>query len=243
MKLPEHEREAHRQAFQAMNVGEKAEYIFAYYKLPLVIALVVIVFLVTVIYRTATHKNEVLYTAYANVVIEEEANGVLTEGYLESAEIDTRRNQVYCYQGLYLTTDASLADHEYAYASRLKLLAAIESEELDVIFMDRQAYDLLSNSGILLDLGPLLQGQDATSTQLAEHLVSNDVIIEDNMIEVNLSEADTYEAVTREEANAIDVSSSRLFGGYTGEVYVGVVANSPRVEESFDYIVYVLGLE
>ena len=243
MKLPEHELQAHRDAFRAMSVGEKAEYIFDYYKLPLVIALVVIVFTVTVIYRTVTHKNEVLYTAYANAVIEEPANETLTDGYLEYSGIDTRRNQVYCYQGLYLTGDPNLVNHQYAYASRLKILAAIEAQELDVVIMDRQAYDLLSNSGMLLDLAPILQGQDATSSLLREHLVSNDVILEDNRIEVDLSEADEYVAVTREDANAIDISSSGIFDGFTGEVYVGIIANTPRLETSLDFIAYVLGLQ
>ena len=238
MKLPEHEIRAHRDAFKAMSLGEKAEYIFAYYKLPLVIALIVVVFLVTVTYRTVTHRDEVIYVAYANVVIEEDANAALTDGYLAHAGIDARHNQVYCYQALYLTDSASTPDHQYAYASRLKLLAAIEAAELDIVIMDRQAYDLLSHSGMLLDLSALLAEHDEVSDLLSPYLVSNEVIIEDNQIEVDLNEADTYEAVTREDVNAIDISSTPLFNGFTGEVYVGVITNSPRIDTVVDYLCY-----
>ena len=83
MKLPESEREFNRAAFRAMSIPEKADYIFAYYKLPLVLILIALIAIGSAIHQIVTHKDAVLYAAYLNVVPDEETDSTLTGGYLE----------------------------------------------------------------------------------------------------------------------------------------------------------------
>ena len=94
MKLPESEREFNRAAFRAMSVAEKADYIFAYYKLPLVLILIAAVALGSVIYRAVTHKDAVLYAAYCNVVPNSESDAALTEGYVAAIGSNPAKNAV-----------------------------------------------------------------------------------------------------------------------------------------------------
>ncbi|MBR1828986.1 MAG: hypothetical protein IJ781_05685, partial [Atopobiaceae bacterium] len=84
MELPEHERRAHREAFRKMSLAQKAEYIFAYYKLPLVLAFIALVAVGSVLHQRLTTKDALLYVGMANVSVNEEAERVLTSDYVEA---------------------------------------------------------------------------------------------------------------------------------------------------------------
>ena len=240
MKLSEQERAVIRESFQTMTVVQKLDYIFEYYKPALLAVAIALIILSSVAYRTITHKDVLLYTAYANIAVGDTLDTALNEGFVRATGDNPRKNEVYLYRGLYLSQDASQENHEYAYASQLKVLATIANQQLDALLMNREAYDLLSASGYLLPLEELLEQDSALSTQLAARLTSNTVILEDNAIEYNLNETDTYHAVTEEVVNGIDISSFPLFdrAGFSGDVYFGVIGNSPRLDTVLQYIAY-----
>lgn len=241
MKLPEHERQAHREAFKRMSLAQKAEYIFAYYKLPLILTLIAVVFAGSVTHRLLTEKEAVLYVAYANVAVPDELDRQLTSEFLDAEGISPTRSEVYCYRDLYLTAEATTATHQYAYASKLKTLASVDAEELDIVLMNREAYDLLSRSGYLLDLKTGLHDTGLSLPPELEALaVANEVVLEDNQIEVDLGEAETYEAVCETHTNALDVSTLAPFTAahLDGTVYLGIIANTPRLERALAYFTY-----
>lgn len=270
MKLSEEERAANRAAFKAMGPAQKADYIFAYYKLPLVLALVAIVALGSVAWRAITHKDALLYVAFVNVAPPLDVDEALTSGFVEATGADPGREEVLCYRELYLSNSATVADHQYAYASKLKAMAAVEGHQLDVVLMNREAYDLLSVSGYLLDLtagaagatGAAGTAGTASAANAAEsadktgvagpagatladdtRLCSNTVVIDSNQVEYELGEASTYEAKTVEVANAFEVTQSPLLHGFSGNeaLYLGVIANSPRQDQALAYLAYVAG--
>lgn len=244
MKLPEKEREFNRNAFREMSILEKADYIFAYYKLPLVIIGVVITALVTVVYHAITDKEAVVYTAYCNIVPNETADATLTDGFIEHIGADSKEYEVVAYHELYISTDDSLQNHQYAYASKLKLLASIDAEQLDVVLMNQEAYDLLSASGYLLDLGETCTGDLALPAAEMHRLTTNTIVLSDNMVEVELGEADAYEAETTEAANALMVSDLSPFASLPDDepLYLGIIGNTPRLQTSVAYLAYVLSL-
>lgn len=244
MRLPPEERAAHRAAFAAMSMPERLDYIFSYYSLELVIALIAAVVAGTIVARTLTHKDAVLYLAYANVAAGSDLDEVLGEGFVAHLGLDARENEVYRYRDLFLSDEADVADHRYAYASRMKILGAIDARQLDVVIMSEGAYSILSSAGCLADLSEIISEADPEAREsLIPHLVSNEVVIEDNMIEYNLGEADTYEATVIEVANAIDVTGLALFEGIglDGHAYLGVIANSPRHDTVVSYLEYLAG--
>lgn len=235
MQLPEHERQAHRDAFRAMSIGQKIEYIFAYYKLPLVLIFVAAVALGSALHQRFTYKAPILYVGMANVSTSEDVELALTTDYVRSLGKSTRREEVYLYRDLYLVDPEESSDHQLSYASRLKVLATIDAEELDVVLMSKQAYDLLSHSGYLMDLSTISRLPDVLSLRIA----SNDVIIEDNELDLQLGEADTYEAVTETVPNAFDARELPLFQGLSDDVYLGIIGNTPRLDAVLAYLTYV----
>ena len=235
MELPEHERRAHREAFRKMSLAQKAEYIFAYYKLPLVLAVIALVAVGSVLPQRLTTKDALLYVGMANVSVNEEAERVLTSDYVEATGRNTRDQEVYLYRDLYLSDAEETLDHQYSYASRLKLLATIDAQQLDVIIMSRQSYDLLSHSDYLMDLS----GVSGIPDTLIGRLESNDVIIEDNDLELKLGEAQSYEATTKQATNAIDISGLGPFQDFSDDVYLGFIGNTPRLDEALSYLEHI----
>ncbi|MDE7244442.1 MAG: hypothetical protein K2O18_10805, partial [Oscillospiraceae bacterium] len=72
------------------------------------------------------------------------------------------------------------------------------------------------------------------------YLTTNTVILEDNSIEYALHETHRYKAVTEEAVNGLDLSAFPIFqeAGFPGAVYLGVIANSPRLPAVMEYIAY-----
>ena len=236
MSLSPDERAARQRALERMDGRERLRYIVTYYRLPILLGVIALVILGSTAHRQLTKKDAVLYAALVNVSVGETAEDALTGQFLAWSEADPRRCEVLLYRDLYLSDDASVVNHEYAYASRLKLLGAINAERLDLVLMNREGYDILSHSGYLLPLGELL----TENASLTPYLTGNEVILDDNAIEYDLNEAAAYEAVTETVANALELTNHPLLRGaqLSGAVYLGVIANSPRLDAVTRYLRY-----
>lgn len=233
--------EKERAAFREMSLRDKVDHIYTYYKLPILLGLIVLAFVCSTVYRLLTEKETVLYTALLNVSVGEATEARLSDGFIAASGADPQKSEVYLYKGAYLSDDPSAENHKYGYASKLKLMAAIEAQQLDVVLMNREAYDIYAQNGYLLELPGLLS--DSLYRLLEPNLITNTVILEDNAIEYTLGEANQYHAETEQAVNGIDVSSFPLFqeAGFSDAVYLGVVANSPRLPAVTQYIAYLVG--
>ena len=120
MKLSNEEKAANRAAFKEMNLPQKADYIFTYYKVPIIAIAVPLIFLSHMLYLHFTRKEPVLYCAFINVAVGDRLENQLTTGLAASLDVNPGKNIVYTYSDLYLSLDPSSEDHQYAYASRMK---------------------------------------------------------------------------------------------------------------------------
>ena len=233
VKLSEKEKAAHKAAFQAMSPAEKAEHICTYHKWTILLVLLVLLILGSIIHRQLSQKKPVLYLAVINASFGENVEKSLTEDFLAAAGFDARRQEVYLYRDLYLSENADTLNHEYAYASKVKLSGAISAEKMDLVLMNREAYDIFSQHGYLLGLTSL---SDAFSPYLTE----NEVILSDNSVDYLLGNVEEEQFVTETVPNSLAVSSLPLFrdAGFDGDLYIGVVSNSPRQDEAEAYIRY-----
>ena len=238
MKLPEQEKAAQRAAFRAMSPEKKLEHIFTYYKWPILLGLAALVILGSTLYRNLTKKEPVLYLAFANVAVGEELERTLTGDFLLSIGADARHEEVYLYRDLYLSDDADTLNHEYAYASRMKLMGAVQAQKMDIVLMNGEAYDLLSRSGYLLPLGELPGLEDAA---LRQRLVSNEVTISDNAIEYQLGEAEEHEVQSETVTNALSLQGLPVYeaAGFPEPVYLGIIANTTHAETAASFLRYV----
>lgn len=245
MKRTPQERAALRASFQKMSLAGKADYIYSYYKLPIALGVIVLLFLCYTAYRQLTKKEVVLYSAYINVSIGDDLDAQLNEEFISASGADPAKAEMSLYRGLYLSDNPSPENHQYGYASNLKLMAAMEAKQLDIVLMNREAYDIFSQKGYLLDLRDLVFPDTSLRQLLEPHLTTNTVIIEDNAIEYALNETHRYEAVTEEVVNGIDVSMFPMFqeAGFPEPIYLGVIANSPRFPADIQYIAYLTGAQ
>ena len=238
VKLSEEEKAAHKAAFQAMTPAEKADHIFTYHKWTILLVLLVLLIIGSTIHRQLTQKRPVLYLAVVNVSLGEDVQKQLTQDFLTETGGDARRQEVYLYRDLYLSEDADALNHEYAYASKVKLTGAISAGKLDLVLMNREAYDIISRQGYLMELTSL-------SDPLSPYITENEVILSDNSVDYLLGNAEEEKVVTEAVPNSLAVSSLPLFrdAGFDGDLYLGVVSGSPRQEEADAYLRYVFGYE
>lgn len=244
MKLPEKEKAALWAAFRRMSPAEKLDHIYTYYKWPIFLALAALLVLGSVLQRQLTKKEVVLYLASVNVSVGEDLEESLSEGFLRYAGANPKKQEVYWYQALYLSEDADVLNHQYAYASRMKFLGALETKQLDVMLLNREGYDLLSKSGYLLDLEDVLSREDpALYEQIRDHLTVNRVTVQDNSLEYQLGEAEDLEQVFQDAENGLDLSDYPLFrdAGFPDTVYLGIAANTERLEAALQYVAYLTG--
>lgn len=235
MKLSQQEKDSLRERFRKMDTRAKVDYIYTYFKWYILLGVVSLMVLGSVVYRQVTKKDTVIYLGLANVSVGTDLKTALTLDFLEDANLNPKKNQIQVYSGLYLSEESSEENHEYAYASRMKLMAAVNAKQLDVVLMNREAYDILSQSGYLLDLS-------GRATALAPYLTENDVVLEDNSIEFQLNEADEHRIITERAVNGMDVSQLSLFrnAGFPDSVYIGIIANSPRYSVAIPYLEYLV---
>ena len=73
----------------------------------------------------------------------------MSSGFLDSMNADTSKEELKLYTGLYLTDDPDDPNHEYTYASRIKIIASIDDEQLDIVLMNKRAFDAFSQNGYL----------------------------------------------------------------------------------------------
>ncbi len=246
MKLPEEEKAAQKAAFRKMSPAEKLDHIYTYYKWPIFLVLAALIVLGSVLQRELTKKEVVRYLASVNVSEGADLEERLSDGFLRFAGANPRKQEIYWYQALYLSEDADVLNHEYAYASRMKFLGALETKKLDVMLMNREGYDLLSKSGFLLDLENALSREDpALCERLRDRLTVNQVTVLDNSLEFQLGEADELEQIFLEAENGLDLSDFPMIreAGFPETVYLGIAANSPRLDMALQYLAYLAGAE
>lgn len=225
---------------------KRVQHILAYYKFPLAILCLLLFFIGCNIHGHLTRKDTLLYTALVNVTAGETLTGQLGEDFTDYLQADKSRYQLQLYTGLYLTDDELSEWHEYTYASRMKILAAIESKTLDVVLMNQEAFDAFSQNGFLLNLDDFLSAAAPALYQcLKPSFVNNIVILEDNIDSAEPGASPPYAAVTEEHSFGLDLSGTELIrqAGFDDPVYLGVVANTPRKDMVIAYLRYLTGAD
>ncbi len=230
--------------WKELTLSGKIRYLWDYYKFPFFIAIILLYIIGFSIKGYIAHNKPLLYAAFVNVAPSPELEQNLTDDYLSDRMADPGKTPLQLYKNLYLTDNPSSEVFEYTQASQMKILAAIEAKELDVVFMDQEAFDAFAQNGFLYDLDLLFReardDHPELSGKTADQLVVNMVIREDNAKEVALDPSVEYHSVTEEYHMAIDISSSPLFrnSGFTDPVYLGILSNTPRKDHVLDYIEY-----
>lgn len=235
------EEQASLKTLQGLHGKKKIQYIWDYFKLPLAVLGIFLYVIIYIAYRHFTYQDPVLYTALVNVNAGENLTRQLSEDFLGVMGINTYQNKLYLYSGLYLTGDENNAYDEYTYASRMKILASIDGELLDVVLMDQEAFDAFSQNGYLCNIDDLLRAEaPAFYKDVEPFIVENTFITEDNSFELQFDSSTPYSSITEEYPMGLDISQTDFMkqAGFPETVYLGIIANSPRKDTALAYLQY-----
>ncbi len=121
-----------REHLKELPPKKKLLYLWNYYKLHFLLICVVLYAIGFIVYGKVTEKENVLYVAAINVSLSDETSDALTTQFINSYSENPAKSQVYLYDNLYLS-DGEDSASQFVVASRMKILATIDAEELDVI--------------------------------------------------------------------------------------------------------------
>jgi hypothetical protein len=134
---------------------KRVQYIFDYYKFPILAVIVVIVLTVSIIQTVVSHKevafNAVLLNAGGTAVTSNDAR--FASDFAEAAGINTNAYSVYvdCSNVLNLQ-----AETQYDLAVRAKISALFAAKEIDILGADPEAFDDYASNGAFMDLRKVL---------------------------------------------------------------------------------------
>ena len=188
--------------FKQLSAKQKLQYIWDYYKIHIIVTVVLICAIFSIL-KTVKHAGSVdLYVAYVNVAVDDAINDDLAD---RSGLIISN------YKDLLITEDPSSENLEYAYASSMKLTSALSADRLDVIIGDSYAMSYANGAEYLVNIEDFVE---ANNPQLLDKLKPL-FLLDDNG-----------------KAYAIDVSALGPFAdaGYSEPIYLGIVASDNHVD-------------
>ncbi len=194
--------------FKELSAKQKLQYIWDYYKIHIIVTVVLICAIFSIIKTIKSSNAADLYIAYVNVAVDEDMTNALED---QSGLI------ISSYRDLLITEDPSGENLQYAYASSMKLMSAISAEKLDIIIGDSFAMDNAKGSDYLLDPEEFIKANNPTLLDEFEPLFIRD------------DAGKPY---------AIDISGFPPFSeaGYTEPIYLGIIASDTNTESKLSLL-------
>ena len=227
-----------KKQWKSLKGTAKFQYLWDYYKLQIFLVCVVIYALCYLVYRNVTTEHPQLYLAYVNVDVGETLSRHLTEGFIDFLSPKEKHSVVKTTDRLALTENLQQVDGYYVYASQMKILSEIENQHLDVVIMNREAFDAFSQNGFLINLKDF--SDDWHLQDLEPFFVENIEILSDNATDVMLDPSVEYHPEITTYPMGIDISDFPVIreAGFPDRVYLGIIANTPRPETAAAYASY-----
>ena len=212
--------------FKELTAREKIGYLWDYYRLRILLVFFALAVMAGAIHHALNKKNPLLYVGAVNVVLDDTLKAEYSNDYMKREDPEGKsKGEIRFYTGLYLTDDTSSEAFTYSYASRIKILSAIEDHTLDLVLFDQEAFDAFAQSGYLYDLSTL--EKDLSGLPLTDNI---------ELIEKGGEEDSSYQTIKY--PMGIDLSSLPPFQTYSGTVYAGIIRNTERLPETIRFLLY-----
>ena len=209
-----------KETFKQLSFSKKPQYIWDYYKLPILVSVFVLFMSGSICAKNMSSKKTAYTVALANVASISELLNTSDEAFLEQLQLNPDDYQIRILEGIYLTDDPKDTQAEYAWSSRIKLSALIEKQELEFLLnQDSELYESLA------DL--LAENREITNLNSPD-LLSGEL---ENQIDPA-----NYEFI--EYPMAVNISSTPLLENLdlSGDIYLGLIQNSKNLENSLAYL-------
>ena len=213
-----------------MTFGQKAEYIFEYYKFPIIVTLVVIILVVSVLRTLINNKPLGFYAMFLNGSGQEMSIGAdeLEKRFSEYAAIDGGKEKVV------IDTTASFnpnVNSQYTMAQNAKITALFASHDLDAMIIDPGVFTYYALSGAFEDLRDVLSEEEFQRYKEENKIYYIDGDIQKKMKSLEAGEIDAYNAETGETE---EEDSDKNDGDQSSDGNVGTEGISGDSEETLD---------
>ena len=151
-------REQYRKVLEEEGIKGRLKYFFHYYKWPVLIGLIVIIFFGTSIFQILSQKDTALQVLMVNGFPNIETEELMTD-FESTITIDTDKEDTLLDASFYINTESpTMYDEQNAE----KLFVMSSAGVVDVVLVDEAYFQIMAEAGYLLDLRKILSEEQMT---------------------------------------------------------------------------------
>lgn len=209
---------------------DKFNYFMEYYKWPTLVCIVVIIMIVCIIHDVIKgSRPDYLYAIHVNshsIVSPDD----LTEEYINFANVDTKNYNLSIDASMFISLNENDTSGLY---DQQKIMAMLAAKDIDVMMMDEAVFNLYAYNETFLDLNSCLtkeqidQYEDLFKTATYEDGTTHIVGINVSNIPYITDYTHAYDYIRNEDED-------------NNEVFIGIVANTQRIDHALAYIDYLM---
>lgn len=201
----------------------KFKYYVYYYKIPVIVGIGVLVFLISLVHSIVTAKDTVLSVALLNANQEVDYSLFLDE-YFQTTDYDAGKTE--------MRIDASYCfyDNYSNYQNEQRFFVATAAEQIDVVIGSKEIFEKYADMGYFIDLSKLMDADTYSKYSDMAHTTS---LTEEYGGNTEVSGLDI--------TNWDCISKLKWYEGGDEPVYIGIVCESKNKEQAIDFINYLRG--
>ena len=201
----------------------KFKYYVYYYKIPVLVGIGVLVFLISLVHSIVTAKDTVLSVALLNANQEVDYSLFLDE-YFQTTDYDAGKTE--------MRIDASYCfyDNYSNYQNEQRFFVATAAEQIDVVIGSKEIFEKYADMGYFIDLSKLMDADTYSKYSDMAHTTS---LTEEYGGNTEVSGLDI--------TNWDCISKLKWYEGSDEPVYIGIVCESKNKEQAIDFINYLSG--
>ena len=198
----------------------KFKYYVYYYKIPVIVGIGVLVFLISLVHSIVTAKETVLSVALLNANQEVEYSLFMDE-YFQTTDYDAGKTE--------MRIDASYCfyDNYSNYQNEQRFFVATAAEQIDVVIGSKEIFEKYADMGYFIDLSKLMDADTYSKYSDMAHTTS---LTEEYGGNTEVSGLDI--------TNWDCISKLKWYEGSDEPVYIGIVCESKNKEQAIDFINY-----
>lgn len=225
-EIKEQER-VERSKLKSMSFPEKADYIWTYYKAPILISVCVLALIISTVYHFLTNNQEsIMYSMVLNANIQEmnseESN--LFDDYLEKRGYDPKKYTVT--QNTSMIINPSENGNNTDPQTYAVLAALLMSSTVDNLLTDEETFRFISDAGYIMPLSDYLSEEKISQYESENRIVYG--------VDPETQKSTAY---------GIRLDGSQIIGNspmFTKTPVFGMIYAAPNEETSLDFLDYLL---
>lgn len=177
--------------FKTGTPKEKAEYIWDYYKIPILVILILIYLIGNIVHSRLTAKEYVLQGLFLNTLTEAEAVQELEDGFLEVYPIDQDKEDIFLDTSIYYLPDSDQVSLDTSYQAIQVLSVKVAAGEIDFMATETPVLTEFAYDGYFYDLSEVLSNEQYTKYEPYLLYYDKAVMRELSNVDYTLEEAES----------------------------------------------------